>query len=207
MDATLLKLPWATLLTLAGGYAAYFVANLGVRSHHQTIDVAFSTLVFGFFTAFAYEASSRLLKIEILWSSLIAFVSAVLLGALWGRFGRRWLLRLLRLTDVSHNNDLPSAWAELFSDTRVGTSQLSVRMKDGTWLKCDDLRKFDNKPYGPCILGGTGDILIYVTHQQSPDDEAFEECTQTLNAAWGDEVTYVPAAEVSRVDIRRKWKA
>jgi len=45
----LVNLPWATLLTLASGYAAYYVANVGVRDHHKPVDVTFSTLVFGCF--------------------------------------------------------------------------------------------------------------------------------------------------------------
>jgi hypothetical protein len=34
----LINLPWAALLILASGYAAYYVANVGIRDYHKTIQ-------------------------------------------------------------------------------------------------------------------------------------------------------------------------
>jgi hypothetical protein len=84
----LVNLPWATLLTLASGYAGYYVANVGLRDHHKPIDVIFSALVFGFFSAFAYNICRVIVDASILWSSVVAFLSATVLGGLWSRVGR-----------------------------------------------------------------------------------------------------------------------
>src|SRR5687768_16440560 len=78
-DPTILNWPWATLVTLACGYIGYFIAHVGVRDHHKQIDVAFSTLVFGFVSAFGYDVSRRL-GIDILVSAICAAIVACLSG-------------------------------------------------------------------------------------------------------------------------------
>ena len=200
--ANLMNLPWATLLTLASGYAAYYVANVGVREHHKPVDVTFSTLVFGFFSAFVYELCRIEWSASMLIASGLSFLSAVLLGAMWSRFGRDLLTRALRTSDVSFSDDLPSAWFAIFTQ-RAFAKQLAVKLKDGSWLKCDDLERFADKLNGPCILGAKGDLLMYVTHVQGALEETFEECPAVTDDVWGDEITYVPAEQIVRIDYRR----
>ncbi|MET4484128.1 hypothetical protein [Bradyrhizobium sp. F1.13.3] len=199
----LINLPWASLLTLASGYAGYFVANVGIREHHKTIDVVFSSLVFGFFGAFAYNASQRLLGLTLSWASLIAFIFALVLGGCWSLFGRNVFEKILRTLRISYADELPSAWMALFSKKRVAT-QLSVKLKDGTWLKCDDLSRFTSSPNGPCVLGAKGDVLMYITHVQSSVSEVFFARDSLADAYWGDEVTYIPADQIARIDFRRR---
>lgn len=194
-------LPWATLLTLASGYAGYYVANIGFREHHKTIDVTFSVLVFGFFSAFAYELFRRLYGMPA--ASLIAFVVAVALGIFWSRFGRPWLRYIIRSTDASHTDDTPSALKTLFSQTDIFATQLAVKLKDGTWLHCNDLARFADSPNGPCCFGNDGDLLMYVTHRKNPEDIDFEEMEPVGPADWGVEITYLPKDQIARFDIRR----
>src|SRR5258708_2914180 len=137
----LISLPWAPLLVLASGYAGYYVANVGIREHHKPIDVVFAIIVFAFISAFAYNICREVFEIPLLWSSAITFASAIVVGALWSLFGRRNFESLLRKSRVSHSDDLPSAWVALFG-VRKEATQLSVKIKDGTWLMCDDLSKF-----------------------------------------------------------------
>lgn len=202
MNQELLNLPWQTLLTLASGYAGYFIANTGVREHHKTIDVAFSSLVFGFFAAFIYELTMRG-EIGILAASGLAFAAAVLAGGLWRRWGRGWLRSALRLSKVSDADDLPSAWHSLFDVKGIRATQLSVQLKDGTWLQCDELERFENAPGGACVFGGTGDLLLYVTDIREPGKES-QPNTYVDDPNWGFEVTYLPASVISRVDFRRR---
>src|SRR5438105_3732474 len=110
MKPELLNLPWATLLTLACGYTGYYIANVGIREHHKAIDVTFSTLVFGFFSAFLYAALRRYSSIDILSASATTFVFAIALGGVWSRYGRASLKSLLRWSRISYSDDLPSAW-------------------------------------------------------------------------------------------------
>jgi hypothetical protein len=205
MNFDLVNLPWATLLTLACGYAAYYIANVGIREHHKPIDVTFSTLVFGFVSAFAYSALRRYTALDILTASAATFLFAILLGGLWSRFGRLALKIALRKSRTSYSDDLPSAWVALF-ESECDAMQLSVKLKDGSWIKCDDLRKFANLPNGPCVLGGKGDLLMYVTHFQGKDADEFAECSDTVTEYWGAEITYIPATEIARLDYRRAKK-
>lgn len=204
----LLNLPWETLLTLACGYAGYYVANVGVREHHKAIDVTFSTILFGFFSAFLYASLRRNDAVSILPASAVVFVFALLLGGLWSRFGRSMLKASLRKSDVTLSDDLPSAWFAIFEARNrrkriPAATQLSIKLKDGSWLKCDNLDRFANYPNGPCVFGGKGDLLMYVTHFQRADADDFEECLDVDAAVWGAEITYIPAAEIARLDLRR----
>lgn len=199
-----MNLPWVTLLTLASGYAGYYVAHVGIREHHKNIDIAFSTLVFGFVSAFFYETATRVWAWEILSASAASFVVSLVVGAFWRKWLRNLMQAVLRITSVSHSDDLPNAWVALFTKTNFKSLQLSVKLKDGTWLKCDDLNKFEKRPNGPCVFGGAGDLLMYVTHQQNADQDEFWDCIDVLSDNWGDEITYVPKDQIARVDIRRK---
>jgi hypothetical protein len=199
----LINLPWAVLLILASGYAAYYVANVGIRDHHKTVDVIFSMLVFAFLSAFAYNVCRRVFDVSLVWSSAVTFVFGILAGASWSLIGRKYFEKLLRTSRVSLSDDLPSAWVALFGE-KVQATQLSVKLKDGSWLMCDDLSKFAFSPNGPCVLGAKGDILMYVTHTQSDIGVAFFPTPNPIDPDWGHEITYVPADQVARVDLRRK---
>ncbi len=201
MDPKLLTLPWVTLLTLAAGYMGYFVAHVGLRDHHKTVDVTFSTLVFGFCAAFAYELL-RYVDINILAASGAAVVTSIVLGAVWRALLRPVFYNIMRNTNVSYADDIPTAWLNLFGETSIVASQLIVRLKDGRTLMCADLHRFKDEPNGPFRFGATGDILMYVTDQKvgyawsTIDDVFWDE--------WGSEITYIPASEVAQVNFRRR---
>src|SRR3974390_1042861 len=125
----LMTLPWATLLAIASGYAAYYVANVGIREHHKATDVVFSILVFGFVSAFAYNICRIVFGFSLVWSSGITFLFAMLVGAAWSLFGRHYFEKLLRGSRISHADDLPSAWVALFGE-RLEATQLSIKLKD-----------------------------------------------------------------------------
>ncbi len=208
MQPELLNLPWASLLTLACGYAAYYVANVGIREHHKTIDVTFSTLLFGFFSVFLYTALRRYDLLNILWASAAAFLFAVVLGGFWSRFGRSILKWALRKSHVSMSDDIPSAWMAIFEARTKAkrlpiATQLAVKLKDGSWLKCDNLDRFKDCPNGPCVFGGKGDLLMYVTHTQASEADEFTAYEDVEIPWWGAEITYIPATEIARLDFRR----
>lgn len=204
LDTSIFSAPWETILAAAAGYAGYYVANIGIRDHHKTIDIAFSTLVFGFLSLMVYGVVRVVSGWGIIEGSAVAFASAPIAGALWCRWGRGLLARILRAGDISHANDLPNAWVELFTTTGFLATQLSVKLTDGTWLKCEQLHRFKDAPNGPCKLGTSGDLLMYVTHVMSSGDEDFEETSSVVSPDWGDEITYIPASQIARVDFRRK---
>lgn len=196
---------WSALLLIASGYAAYYVANVGIRDHHKPADVTFSTLVFAFVAAFAFYFCKWVLATSLVVSSGATFAFALIAGAAWGAFGRPRFVGFLRATRVSHSDDLPSAWMAIFRERRVAR-QLSVQLKDGTWLMCADLSKFAASPNGPCVLGAKGDILMYVTDKMtdklSKRGVGFIPEPDPIDALWGHEITYIPADQIARVILR-----
>lgn len=201
----LLNQPWSTVLLFVGGYISYHIANTGIRDHHKTIDITFSTLVFGFFSVFLYETLTRVLSIRIDVASLAAVFGAILIGAFWRLRGREWYQFLLRKTNVSESDDIPSAWLALFDQTKYDWTQISVKTKDNKWLYCKDMRLFIDKPNGPCTLGPNGDVLMYVTGTGAEDGEEVD-IPEVVDPHWGDNITYIPASEIKLVDIRRRRK-
>ncbi len=201
LDLKLLTLPWVTLLTLAAGYMGYFVAHVGIRDHHKTVDVTFNTLVFGFCAAFVYQLL-RYAEFNILAASGAAAVLAVLVGALWRACLRPVFYNIMQSTNVSYADDIPTAWLNLFSETSVVGTQLIVKLKDGRTLMCEDLHRFRDEPNGPFRFGAKGDILMYVTDQKV--GYAWSSVEDVFWDEWGSEITYIPASEVAQVNFRRK---
>lgn len=197
----LINLPWITIVTLAGGYAGYVTAHNGVRDHHKAIEITFSTIVYGFFSTLGYLAFLTLID-ETLLAAIAGFATAIAAGAAWRKYGKRAFVWTLRKLKVSYADDNPSALSALFSETNVIGKQLKVYTKDGTILFCDDLHRFRNSPNGPCVLGSTGDILMYVTARKAPG-VSWQDLTDVSDNEWGDEITFIPASEITRVAFRR----
>ena len=203
MPFDLVTLPWQVQLTLASGYAAYALAYVGIRAHHRTIEIAFSTLVFGlaatatFNLLLAYRSGPQAVAMG------IAFLLTVYVGLLWRAFGRRLVRASLRLSQISHADDDPSGWTSLFDKTDCDVSQISVRLDDGSWVRCDDTTLFSDAPFGPCVLGANGDLLLYLTHEQSASGDV-KELKSVSDKLFGDRLTFVPAGRISLVNIRHK---
>lgn len=200
-----LDLPWASLLTLACGYAGYFVAHVGMRNHHKTIDVVFATFVFGFISTFVYQLLIRQAGAGILTASAISFVFSIAAGGIWNSVGRTLFYLGLRKSGTN-TDDLPTAWSELFAGRKTDVTQVSIKLNDGTWLKSTRMARFDQSPHGAITLGGAGDVLLYVTHVQAPGEDEFTEEGAVLNPAWGDEITYIPKEQIARLIVRKKWR-
>ena len=197
--AALLSLSWQIQVALAGGYAAYILAYTGIRDHHRTLDTTFGTLVFSVVASAAFSLTSPYLLP--LFAGAAAIVAAGSAGLAWRRWGRNLLRGVLRGPDVSWSDDDPSAWASLTSDTRNYVSQISVLTDDGDWLRCADTQPFADAPFGPCRLGPTGDVLLYLTDRVSPDGDIKPQIG-VRDAHYGDLITYVPAARIRRVTVR-----
>jgi hypothetical protein len=207
MEPTLLNLPWSLQVALAGGYAAYFTATTGNRAHHRPIDIAFSTLVFSLFAGMIYgliiRNQNQYLAGSQYFAGAIAFVGSVLVGGIWRKWGApgyRWLLRTFRVT---LSDDTPAALVSLMNDTKHDLTQIAVKLDDGTQLRCEDTSQFAHLPFGPCQLGPSGDIALYLTHADEPDGtEKVQE--HVHDPDYGSRLVYIPAARVKEVAVRYK---
>lgn len=197
----IMNLPWASVLFFSAGYAGYFIANSGIRDHHKQIDTAFSTAVFGFFSLMIYRPMLQF-GLDSYYASLPAFLGAMLAGGAWRKWGRDLFSKSLRWAEVSYVNDFPAAWQEMIEKRGVQGSQLSVVLKDGSEYCCDDLHRFARAPNGPCILGSSGDVLMYPTDvKRSPNEEW--EAIESTEHDWGYEAFWFPAGEIKTVKYRR----
>lgn len=204
----LTELPWATVLTLAAGYCGYFIAHQGNRSHHQAADVTFGTLAFGFWGLMTFQMllATERFNVGAVGASVGGFVASIALGAAWSSIGRRAADWALREIGATLSDDCPSAWAALGRDPDVNTNQISVKLINGDIYLSDDLRKFQGMPNGPCTIGGAGDVIMYVTHIQYANTDAFIEIDAGDVDEWGHEATYIPRDQIARLEVRQKRK-
>jgi hypothetical protein len=196
----LLKLPWEIQIALASGYAAYAVAYTGLHDRQRTVDVTFISLVFSLIaTLVLWLMASEGLVI----SGIVAFVISLLAGIVWRQIGRPFVFSALKWADITWSDDEPSALASLSSNSRHPITQVAVQMDDGTWLRCDDVRKFSDAPFAPCVIGPGGDIALYLSHEDSPDGKS-KEITSARSRDYGDRITYIPASRIKRITLRYK---
>ena len=197
--ARTLGLPWNIQVAIASGYAAYLFAYKGTRKHHQTIDVAFSTL------AFSAVATASLWLLNIpkrpVRAGVEAFFITIITALLWRKLEAPIIGAIVRLFNISWSNDDPSALDTLAADSKNRVTQVAVALNDGTWLRCDDTKLFEALPFGPYTLGQAGDIALYLTHERKPNDVDAREL-KTVAGAYGTRITYVPATNVKQITIR-----
>jgi hypothetical protein len=195
----LLKLSWQTQVALGSGYAAYMLAYVGIREHHKAVDVTFRAIVFGL-------AASLCLYLKpfnsAVWDSVVGATAALVAGIAWRYLGINSLRRVLRWANVSWADDTPTAWTTISSaNSQHQLTQLSILMDDGTWLSCARVGDFNDAPFGPCVLGQTGDIALYVTQETELDKEPREQVT-VRDDDYGVRLTYIPAARIKRISMR-----
>jgi hypothetical protein len=196
----LLKLPWDLQVPLASGYAAYVLAYTGLRDRQKTVDVAFISLVFSLIATGILVVSAKR-GIEPIKAGALAFAVTVISGALWRKLGRPAVSWSLRAANITWSNDDPSALASLSENTKCYVTQVAVLLDDGSWLSCLNAVDFNKAPFGPFQLGPSGDIALYVTDISEAD--GVEKPQLTLrDSAYGDRITYVPAARIKRITVR-----
>jgi hypothetical protein len=193
-----LKLSWEVQTALASGYAAYAVAYTGLRDRQKPIDIAFTTLVFSVPATLVLGLLSSYGP----WFAIPgAFVGSIAVAVLWRKPIRSLVFAILRRWNITWSNDDPSALATLSENAKFKITQVAVLLDDGTWLRCDDARKFAGAPFAPYLLGPNGDVALYLTHEETADGKV-KELKTVRDSDWGDRITYVPANRVRQITIR-----
>lgn len=183
-------------VSLGIGYLAYSVAYAGFRRHHDTRDTVFITLVFA---AVASTIFSSLLPWNPYLAGVLTLVIVLILGAAWRAFGRDAWLWVMSNTNVHREDGNNSTW-EALVQTRKKVGQVSVHMKNGRVLYLNDRRKFVGAPWDGLYLGGDGSIVLAVEEEETETGEV--EVREAVKSEWGTRLTYVPASEVARINIR-----
>lgn len=194
----ILNLSIAVQVALGGGYVAYLIAYSGLRQHHSATDVIFRTLAFGLIASAVIAWTPVIDPVKL----PLAVAAAATIGASWRWKGMSLSKTVLRRSDVTWSDDIPTAWLSI-SATRTDCkiSQVAVELKDGRILFCRDTRQFSDAPFGPCVLGLAGDIALYVTDELRVGGE-WHEPKNVRDPSEGANLTYVPASEIGRVELR-----
>jgi hypothetical protein len=200
MTPDLLTLPWQQQIVLAAGCASYMTAYMGARGHHRAIEMMFITLTFSLISTFALAITPSWPPVA---SGLAAVAAPLIIALAWRKWGSHWFVEFMRHGDFTWSNDDPSALATLTANAKHPVTQIAVLLDDGTWLRCDDTAKFNDAPYAPCLLGPSGDVALYLTHEEPPGGDA-KELKTVRNADYGDRLTYVPASRIRCITIRHQ---
>lgn len=198
--------PIDVLVVLAAGYIGYKVAYTGKNKQHKPVDVIFISLAFGLFAQIFYGISnvalSQLVNVGVRQlSAAITILAALLVASFWRRYLEGWVRTLLRATDVSFSDGYLTALDTINASTKFRPTQLVVWRTDGSQVMCDYLHPFENKPFGPCIIGEDGSVALYVNnikYDKRDDWREVDPCDEHFGCA----ITYVPASQIANIQVR-----
>ncbi len=194
----LAKLPWDIQIVLGSGYLAYLLAYVGIRQHHKPVDAVFLTIAFGLVAL----ASLWVTPLLILPARLgVALAASLLAAVLWRKIGRQAVRAMLRSAGYSWADDTSSAMDHLQENSTHHPRQICVETADGHTFICSDTAPVGGLPFGPYIIGCSGDVLMYADHSHAAGDDP--KPVEGMNdAEWGANITYIPANQVRRIAIR-----
>lgn len=187
-------------VALGSGYLGYTTAYAGFRRDHRVEDVLFISLAFASVAmlTFGFVEKSH----GVLLASLSSFGASVIIAAFWRKWGRKAWLWATSSAGVHRDDGSHDAWNQIVqTDRRVG--QLSVHMKDGRVLYLSDRRKYDHCPWKGLYLGGNGAVVMVVEKEKDANGQLTDRKGIT-DPEWGTRLTYLPASEIQRVNIRLK---
>lgn len=199
MNSGFFELSLSIQVALASGYLAYITAYAGLRRGHATQDAIFISLVFSVIALLCFE----LIPIQQTYlKAATASAAALATGIVWRKIGRPFWLWVMQKTRVHREDGVHAPWDVLVqTDRKVG--QLSVHLKNGRVLYLHDRRAFLGCPWEGLYLGGDGSLIMAVESEELPDGT--EEIREAVHDdAWGTRLTYIPASEIARVNIRIK---
>lgn len=199
MNAEFFNLSLGLQVALGSGYLAYMIAYAGLRTHHKTMDAVFISLAFSSLGLIAFQALEKCGSVK---SAFITFLVCVVTAVIWRSFGRSVWLWIMNVLSVHREDGVYSPWDSIVqTDCRVG--QVSVHLKNGGILYLDDRRQFTDVPWKGLYLGSDGGIIMVVESEKTPEGK--EEVRKGIvDTDWGTRLTYIPAQEIERVNIRMK---
>lgn len=195
----LANLPWQTQIAISGGFLGYRMASIGRRYNHQTIDILLFTILFSLPATITYNyLASDLGDIA---SAIAAVFATIILGLAWRSIGSNLWLEIMRDMNISWEDGSPTAWMSAIERAQHGPTQLIVELKNGETLVSDNLSRFRNAPYGPCLWGPDGSIALYVTSRIGKSGDKVD-IDHAPNVDWGELITFVPANQIASTQVR-----
>ena len=198
--SSITSLPEHIQIIFVSGYLGHVVANSGYRDKERKDELLYGILVFGLFGYMAYDLS-RSLSEHILMPGLIALATSITVAIVWRKYLRDFLRKCIHKAAISNEDNIKGVWTGIIQNTRIAPTQIVIAMKNGAIFECDDVQQFNDAPIPLYYSDNDGNIALYVTSRTSPDGQK-EEVQATRDPGWGDRITYIPAEEISNIDIR-----
>ncbi|WP_421998148.1 hypothetical protein [Roseovarius confluentis] len=193
----LYNLPLELQTALAGGYLAYWIAYTGLDRNPRAIEVAFRTFAFGLPAVAAFRMA---LEISPAVAVAAGIASAITCAALWRVVGRSLTLWALEKLGVLGDDGLDNAWTALIQQRKLTVGQLSVHTKDGRVLYQNG-HEYPEAHLGGMYFGQDGSIVMVVEEEELHDGTE-EKREGITDPNWGTRVTYIPADQIARVNMR-----
>lgn len=191
------NLPIEIQTALAGGYLAYCVAYAGLLPERGALHVAMRSFTFGLP---AFLICRALTEHSVVLAVALAVLGAVTLGAVWRIWGRSLWMGLMQALNVHWDDSLISTWTALIQQRNPRIDQISVHTKDGRVLYQNE-NTFQDAPLRGIYLGSDGGIVMVVQEEELPDGTT-EVRKGITDPRGGTRVTYIPADQIARVNIR-----
>jgi hypothetical protein len=188
----------AVQVSLGAGYLAYCTAYAGFRRHHQTRDTIFISLVFAAVASIIISLAQSLGTIP---SYILAVLVALVSAAFWRWFGRELWQKTMEVSKIHREDGIETTWETLVQTKKI-VDQFSVHLSDGRVLYLNNRPKYAGTPWNGLYLGGDGSVLMIVEEEEMPDGT--EEVRQGICSDWGTRLTYLPASQITRVNLRLK---
>lgn len=185
---------------LGAGYIGYITAYAGFRQGHGAVDTLFISLAFaslGLLTFGLVEPHCGAVP-----AFVAAFLTSIVVAGLWRKWGRNFWLWLTSYLGVHREDGTHAAWAGIVQ-TRREVGQVSVHTKDGRVLYLNDRRNYTDVPWKGLYFGGDGSVILAVEEEELPDGTD-KTCDAISDPDWGIRLTYIPASEIARVNVRLK---
>lgn len=185
---------------LGAGYIGYITAYAGFRQGHGAVDTLFISLAFaslGLLVFGLVEPDCGAVS-----AFLAAFAASIIAAGLWRKWGRNFWLWLTSWLGVHREDGTHTAWAGIVQTPRK-VGQVSVHTKDGRVLYLNDRRNYADIPWNGLYFGGDGSVILAVEEEELPDGTE-ETRSGVCDPQWGTRLTYIPASEITRVNVRIK---
>lgn len=202
MDANIFTtLPEHIQITLATGYLGYSIAQSGYRKNERKDDMLYSILVYGLVGYMCYDLV-RPFAAHFFLPAVAASVATSVTALIWRKKLRGLWYKFLHLSAISNEDNIPDVWSGIIQRTDVAPSQVTVFLKNGAVMKCDNISDFNDAPFPRYYTDTDGNFALYVTRDKQPSDTEMKDCPNVRDPHWGDRLTFIPKDEISHISIR-----
>jgi hypothetical protein len=195
-----LNLPLDTIAVLAAGYLGYRLAYIGKDAGHSSVDVVFLSLVYALSAKLVLQTAPLLPQIPLPAVLLLAIAAAMLVAAIWRKWGEHRVAKALHHLGVSQSDRHNSAWDSILANDNLGLTTLVVRKTDGSSVRSWPLADFAKERLGPCILGQDGSVALFVTHFRTASDPTWIDDDPRTGQS-GVAMTFIPATQISEIEF------